>query len=76
MLCGKIKLRPIYRRQDGPAVSSGHPCPAIGGKPSVSLRCARGAFVFPGQAPCGGAVPGFLTDAEFDELELYPDFDE
>ena len=43
-----------------PAVSSGHPCPAIGGKPSVSLRCARGAFVFPGQAPCGGAVPGFL----------------
>lgn len=56
----KNRIAPIYRRQDGPAVSSGHPCPAIGGKPLASLRCARGAFVFPGQAPCGGAVPGFL----------------
>ena len=61
----KNRIAPIYRRQDGPAVSSGHPCPAIGGKPFASLRCGAGRVCVSRAGPLrrGGARVSFFAKA-------------
>lgn len=60
----KIELHQYIAGRMGRQFLADTPARLLAANPSHPCAAARGAFVFPGQAPCGGAVPGFLFFAK------------